>query len=293
MRSGEGLCVIDATWYLPNSPYAAPPGSPGVAEEYRAGPRLPGARFFDIAAVSAAHPKGLKNMLPDEAMLSSAMASLGVDRSTRIVVYDRHGVFSSPRLWYTLRVAFDHPAPVAVLDGGLPRWQELGYPLETGPPPDTAAAGATWRRRPGSSWDLEEVRANIHAREALVLDARAAARFEGSAPEGPGARPGHIPGSCNIPFSELLTAPPRRFRPEAELREAFRRAGASEVFDGRPRVVTTCGSGMTACIVGLAMHLVGLPLEQWALYDGSWSEWGTAPDTPVEVGKSAAPRRGL
>ncbi|CAJ1337738.1 unnamed protein product [Effrenium voratum] len=117
------LKIVEATWYLPNSPFAAPEGSSPQAE-YTKGPRLPGAQFFDIDGVAA--DSSLPHMLPDEERFSAAMAALGIEPGTRVVAYDRLGLFSSPRFWYTLKVAFGHPAPVAVLDGGLPRWKELG-----------------------------------------------------------------------------------------------------------------------------------------------------------------------
>jgi len=286
--AAQTLRVVDATWYLPNSPFAAPEGSEGAQAEYLAGPRLPGAVFFDIDGVSSAHPDGLAHMLPSEDTFAAAMAALGVERSTRVVAYDRHGIFSSPRVWYTLKVAFDHPAEVAVLDGGLPRWKELGFPLEEGtlPPPRPPAPVAEWSRRPGSAWELERVRRNIEAREALLVDARAAGRFAGTAPEPrAGMRGGSIPGSVNVPFADLLTAgPARMLKPPEELRDRLKAAGVDVeklgATDGTP-IVTSCGSGLTACVVGLAMHQLGLPLSRWAVYDGSWSEWGSQPDTPI------------
>lgn len=287
--SVDPIRVVDATWYLPNSPFAAPEDSGGAQADYLAGPRLPGAVFFDIDAVSSPHAAGLPHMLPSEETFSAAMAALGIERSTRVVAYDRHGIFSAPRLWYTLKVAFGHPADVAVLDGGMPRWKELGFPLEEGevPLPPAPAPMAVWQRVPGSSWELERVRRNTETREALVVDARGAARFLGTAPEPrPGVRSGHIPGSVNVPFADLLTtaAPSGLLRPPEELRERFKAAGVPadnfKAADDLP-IVTSCGSGLTACIVGLAMHQLGMPLSRWAVYDGSWSEWGGRSDTQI------------
>lgn len=283
------LRIIDASWYLPNSPFKAPEGSKGAEGDFVEGPRLPGARFFDVDGVSSKDPKGIPHMLPDETMFAAAMAAVGIEPTTRVVVYDRHGIFSAPRLWYTLKVAFAHPGEVAVLDGGLPRWQALGFPLETGPPAvEPPVPVAAWKRVPGTSWDLARVRANLEAKEALVVDARPKGRFEGTAPEPrPEVRSGHIPGSRNVPFMDLLTED-RTMRSPEELRERLREAGVllesglSE--PGGASVVTSCGSGMTACIVGLGMFRAGMPLQNWALYDGSWSDWGTDPDVPIVKG---------
>jgi len=293
---GQGvtdLRLVDATWYLPNSPFAAPEGSPGARGEHAKGPRLPGSRFFDVDSVSE-HPS-LPHMLPGEALLASTMRELGIDRSTRVVVYDRHGIFSSARFWYMLKVVFGHPADVAVLDGGLPRWQALGYPVETGEAPAEAEAppSDTWQKVPQACWDLKQVEANVSTQEALVVDSRPAARFEAAAPEPrAGMRAGHIPGSANVPFMDLLSPGSEKImRPKDELRKLVVSAGVpidelTAPGGDRRAVVTSCGSGMTACILGLALHQLGLPLERWAVYDGSWSEWGASPSTPIETGPS-------
>eukprot|EP00441_Pelagodinium_beii_P010875 CAMPEP_0197682556 /NCGR_PEP_ID=MMETSP1338-20131121/96625_1 /TAXON_ID=43686 ORGANISM="Pelagodinium beii, Strain RCC1491" /NCGR_SAMPLE_ID=MMETSP1338 /ASSEMBLY_ACC=CAM_ASM_000754 /LENGTH=296 /DNA_ID=CAMNT_0043264025 /DNA_START=179 /DNA_END=1065 /DNA_ORIENTATION=- len=273
------LRVVDATWYLPNSPFAAPEGSKGAQAEFLAGPRLPGSVFFDIDAVSTVHPQNLPHMLPDEDTFAAAMAAIGVEPSTRVVCYDRLGVFSAPRLWYTLKVVFGHEE-VAVLNGGLPRWQELGYPLEEGPPPlpPAPSAMAKWTKNSSAVWDKAQVLENIKTPAAKIIDARPAPRFYGEVPEPrPGMRGGHMPGSLNVPFVSLLSGPPRMMRPAEELQKQLQDAGLATGSFSKPdgeTLVTSCGSGLTACVISLAMHQVGLPVSRMSLYDGAWTEWG-------------------
>ncbi|CAE8683410.1 unnamed protein product [Polarella glacialis] len=286
-KAAPNLRIVDATWFLPNSPFAAPQGSKGAAGDYLAGPRLPGAVFFDIDAV-ATHGD-LPHMLPNEATFAAAMGALGIEPGTDVVAYDRLGIFSAPRFWYTLKVAFGHTGEVAVLNGGLPRWQELGFTVESGdlPEPPPPAPMASWKLDARAVWDLEQVEANIAKPEALVLDARAAARFHGEAPEPrAGMRGGHIPGSLNVPFVALLSSGPgaRTMLPPTELRGVLQSAGLDlaglSSTDGQP-VVISCGSGLTACVVGLALYQAGFPLQRWSVYDGAWSEWGARQDTPI------------
>jgi len=287
-REGAGkVHVVDSTWYLPNSPFAVPEGCSGAQAAFSAGPRLPGSVFFDVDAVSSQHPMGLPHMLPNEETFSAAMAALGIEPDARVVVYDRHGVFSAPRFWYTLKVAFGHQGDVAVLDGGLPRWLELGFLVEEGEaaPPPPPAKIAEWKRVLGSSWDVDQVRANIDSRAVALVDARPGPRFLGLAPEPrAGMRGGHIPGSLSVPFLDLLTSPKGQMKPRDELDRRLREAtiAVDELTKpGELCVVSSCGSGLTACIVGLALHQLGMPLSRWGVYDGSWSEWGAIKDTPI------------
>lgn len=281
------LKLVDATWYLPGSPFAPPEGSEGAQSDYMKGPRLPGSVFFDIDAVSTPSPTGLPHMLPDEATFSAAMSALGIQPGTRVVAYDRLGIFSSPRFWYTLKVVFGHSAEVAVLDGGLPRWQELGYPVEEGPLPQPPAPApvAAWKKDVSVPWDKAQMLRNVETHEALVLDARPGPRFHGEAPEPrPGMRSGHMPGSLNLPFLTVLTGPLRHgaMLPATELKKVVLAAGVpEESLASSKQIVNTCGSGMTACIVHLALHQLGAPLDRLKLYDGSWSEWGALQDTPI------------
>ena len=258
------LRVLDGTWHMPQlkrDPRAE------FAQAH-----IPGAAFFDIDAI-ADHSTTLPHMLPDAATFARAVGALGVGSGDRVVVYDVRGVISAARVWWTLR-AFGHDA-VAVLDGGLRKWRAEGRPVETGAPaPAARAFKAT--ARPELVRDLAAMRANIASRAAQVLDARSAGRFAGTEPEPrAGLRGGHIPGSLNLPYDSLYRAD-GTLKPPGELRAALQGAG----LDLARAVVTTCGSGVTASVLALALYLVGR--RDVAVYDGSWSEWGGRPDTPVE-----------
>ena len=258
------LRVLDGTWHMPQLKRDP------RAEFTQA--HIPGAVFFDIDAI-ADHATSLPHMLPDAATFARAVGALGIGSGDRVVVYDVRGVISAARVWWTFR-AFGHDA-VAVLDGGLRKWRAEGRPVESGTPaPAARAFKAT--PRPELVRDLDTVRANIASRAAQVLDARSAGRFAGTEPEPrAGLRGGHIPGSLNLPYDSLYRADGTLQSPE-ELRAALQGAGVDLA---RP-VVTTCGSGVTASVLALALYLVGR--RDVAVYDGSWSEWGGRPDTPVE-----------
>lgn len=280
------LRVVDATWFLPNSPFACPVEGSSAAAEFEKGPRLPTAGFFDLDAV-ADTSLDLPHMLPPAGKLATALAELGISKDSEVVVYDQLGIFSAPRFWYTLK-AFGHPL-VAVLDGGLPRWLEEGRHTESGvvrsgPSP---APEETWSLNPGMVWDLSRVMANIQKPEAQIVDARPAGRFTASVPEPrPGMRGGHMPGSINVPFAEVLTSERTMKQPE-ELAEVFNRVGLQlspniDATRQMPYIVSSCGSGMTACILGLALRQLDFPIEtRWAVYDGSWTEYGARSDTEI------------
>jgi thiosulfate/3-mercaptopyruvate sulfurtransferase len=261
------LVVIDGSWYLPDDkrdPHA----------EYLAA-HIPGAVFFDIDAI-ADHSTALPHMLPDPVAFSSAMRKLGIGDGMRAVVYDGAGLFSAPRVWWTLR-AFGMQE-VAVLEGGLPKWKAEGHPLEDGLV-HRQPRHFTARLDHGAVASLSDVERQLKAGVQLI-DARSAARFAGEEPEPrPGVRPGHIPGSLNLPHRDLVVD--GRLRPRSELE---RRAAEAGIDLARP-ITTTCGSGISAAILSLAFESLGR--ASVPVYDGSWTEWGGRQDLPVETGKSS------
>lgn len=256
--------IVDASWYLPGD------GRDPKAEYDAA--HIPGAVFFDIDDI-VDDSTDLPHMLPDVVKFSSRVRKLGLGDGNRIVVYDGAGLFSAARVWWMFR-AMGHD-DIAVLDGGLPKWQAEGRKIESlAPMPRERHFSA--RMNTMMVRDVEQMKANIEKPTEQVLDARAAARFKGEADEPrPGLRKGHIPGSCNLPFNEMLDPKTGTMLPADDLRAKFEGAG---IDFGKP-VVTTCGSGITAAALALGLHLLGH--DEVALYDGSWSEWGARDDTPV------------
>ncbi len=255
-RLGE-MVILDGSHHLPTA------GRNAGSEFLEA--HIPGARFFDIDGV-ADRASDLPHMLPYAKDFALAMGVMGIRRDDEVVVYDVVGTTGAARVWWTFR-AFGHER-VKVLDGGLPKWRAEGRPVEGG-----YAAVA----RPELVRAQEDMLANIASCAEQVLDARSPGRFAGVEPEPrPGMRSGHIPGSLNLPYTELLDPESRTFRDRATLRAAFEAAGLDL---DRP-VATTCGSGVTAAVLALGLYELGR--TDTAVYDGSWSEWGSREDTPVE-----------
>jgi len=263
------LVVFDATKYLPNE------DKDGHAEFLRA--HIPGARYFDID-VMADPDTDLPHMVPSPGRFAKLVGALGVGNATRVVFYDQKGLASAARGWWLMGL-FGHDE-AAVLDGGLPAWQRAGGGVESGEPAPAKPLAYRADYRAGRLRGIGDVLANVTTRAELVLDARAAGRFTGEVPEPrAGMRSGHIPGSASLPYTDLLNAD-GTFRAPDIVRARLKAAGA----DGSRPVVTSCGSGVTACILTLGMRLAGMP--DGAVYDGSWTEWGGRVDTPVATGRT-------
>ena len=264
--STPDVLIVDASWFLPGE-------ERNGREEYK-NAHIPGATFFDIDGFADTE-NDLPHMLPEPEAFSSMMGHLGIGAGHRIVVYDRHGLFSAARVWWTLR-AFGHDE-VAILDGGLPKWQRENRPLSDLP---IIPRERPFRARLNNLMvrDIDQVRKNIKTAKAQLLDARGAARFTGEAPEPrEGMRSGHIPGSLNLPYGELSDPEDGTVIDAEALAALFDKAGINRV---RP-VITTCGSGITACVLAFGLHLLGH--KDVAVYDGSWAEWGSRDDTPTET----------
>ena len=260
------LRVVDGSWHMPQA-------KRDPAREYTEA-HLPGAVFFDIDGI-ADHSSGLPHMLPSADVFAKAVGALGIGDGDRVIVYDSRGVVSAARVWWTFRV-FGHEA-VAVLDGGLPKWRAEGRPLTSGAAPLTPRMFRA-TLRPELVRDVGQVKANLGTRREQILDARSRGRFAGTEPEPrAGLRGGHIPGSLNLPYDELHAAD-GTLRPPSELRDAF---VAAKVDLARP-LVTTCGSGITASVLALALHRIGR--ADTAVYDGSWTEWASRDDCEVSKG---------
>jgi thiosulfate/3-mercaptopyruvate sulfurtransferase len=236
--------------------------------------------FFDIDDI-AEPATSLPHMIPSPVLFARKMEELGVGDEDRVVIYDSAGLSSAGRAWWMLRL-FGHDDAV-ILNGGLPKWTAEGRPLETAAPRPPTGRSFTPRFDASLVRDKRALLDNLSTRREQVVDARAAARFDGTAEEPrPGMRRGHIPGSRNLPYDHLTDPHTRELRSAEELRGLFRNAGVEL---DRP-VVTSCGSGVTACALAFALHLIGHPRA--AVYDGSWSEWGLPGDTPVETGPAGA-----
>ncbi len=260
---GEVL-VFDCTKYLPNEPRDA-------QAEFAAA-HIPSAGFFDIDAI-ADTDSDMSHMVPAPGRFARMVGALGISNASRIIFYDQKGLFSAARGWWLMGL-FGHDRS-GVLDGGLPKWIAEGRTLEAGAAPK--AKPATFRPdfRARRLRGIGDMLANVTESSELVIDARAAGRFNATVAEPrPGIRGGHIPGAVNLPVSDVL-APDQTMLSKEELRGRFAAIGV----DGSMPVVTSCGSGITATVLTLALTHAGLPAG--AVYDGSWTEWGSRPDTPI------------
>jgi len=262
-QSAPDVRIVDASWYLPSE-------NRDPKAEY-AERHIAGAVYFDIDDIADTDDP-LPHMLPSPEKFASRVRRLGLGDGNRIIVYDGSGCVSAARAWWMFRV---FGGDVAVLDGGLPKWLAEGRPVESLAlmPRDrhfTARINAMMVR------DVEQMKANVDTGREQVIDARSAGRFAGQDPEPrAGLRSGHIPNSLNLPHGQMLDPETKTFRDAETLHAAFAAAG----LDMQAPVVATCGSGVSACVLALGLHLIGH--RQVAVYDGSWSEWGARDDTPV------------
>lgn len=281
--------VLDASWYMPDE-------QRNPLQEYQVA-HIPGALFFDVDGISD-RTTNLPHMLPSEEAFAAAVSALGIENKDGVVVYDGKGIFSAARVWWMFRV-FGHDR-VWVLDGGLPRWRASGFDVESSASGDailkaSAASEAIekvyhgqavgpvtflTKYQPHLVWTLEEVKKNLEEQTHQHIDARSKARFDGVAAEPrKGIRSGHVPGSKCIPFAQMLDGSQTLLSAD-QLKKKFEQEGISL---DKP-VITSCGTGVTACILALGLHQLGK--TDVPVYDGSWTEWGAQEDTPVSTSTS-------
>lgn len=252
---------------------SVPPVVPGYVqinstENFRA---IPGALRFDYDKKICDLDSNLPHMMPSESLFTAAARTLGINRHSKIVIYDDVGVYASPRAWWMFK-AMGHDS-VAVLDGGLPAWLENGLPCTNQLIENNAPGDFLGREQDGAFVTANQVLTLLSDSNAQVLDARSAGRFHGTAAEPrPGMRSGHMPGAASLPFPEVLDG--KFFKSKKELEQLFLSKAKQNQF-----IVTSCGSGLTACVLTLAAYLAGF--EKLGVYDGSWAQWGQPGELPV------------
>ncbi|KAF9560216.1 Rhodanese-like protein [Agrocybe pediades] len=288
LGKASNVSLLDSTWFMPNSPRNA-------KQEF-SGKRIPGAQFLDLDEVASPHELGLKHMMPDKETFALACEKLGISPSTHVVLYDSHGVFSSPRALFMFRT-FGHTNS-SVLDGGLPRWVDDGLPIDTGSPTTPQRASYAPREFDATAIrNYEQIVSNSQldpatdAKSEIVLDARPNGRFTGKDPEPrPGLSSGHIPHSFSLTFNLFLQKHKAKdgqeystFLPPEEIRKALENAiGPAEtekVIQGQRSVTASCGSGMTAGVLWLGLQLLGV--KNVGLYDESWTGYAMRPTSQI------------
>ncbi|KAG7587601.1 Rhodanese-like domain superfamily [Arabidopsis thaliana x Arabidopsis arenosa] len=285
------LKILDASWYMPDE-------QRNPIQEYQVA-HIPRALFFDLDGISDRRTS-LPHMLPSEEAFAAGCSALGIDNKDEVVVYDGKGIFSAARVWWMFRV-FGHEK-IWVLDGGLPRWRASGYDVESSASGDailkaSAASEAIEKIYQGQTvspinfqtkfqphlvWTLDQVKNNMEDPTYQHIDARSKARFDGTAPEPrKGIRSGHIPGSKCVPFPQMFDSC-NTLLPAEELKKRFEQ---EDISLDKP-IMASCGTGVTACILAMGLHRLGK--TDVPVYDGSWTEWATQPDLPIEGEESSS-----